>query len=175
MNLETFIPLVYPNIQDGRYLINQFGEIYSIKKKRLLTPFYWNTNRKQKYKLVHLIDVNKKQKTIAVHALVCYCFNGPPPDSLNDPVVNHINENKEDNFYKNLEWMERSTNSKIKTKNNQGMTNGSAKLTEEQVKEILKLLKEGEANQKIAKLYNVSDAQISRIKNKVNWRFISED
>ena len=40
---------------------------------------------------------------------------------------------------------------------------------------ILELLKQGESGRKIANLYGVSEAQISRIKNKVNWRFISED
>ena len=175
MDLKNFIPLVYPNIQEGWYLINKFGDIYSINKKRLLIPFYWNTNRKEKYKNVHLTSLNKKQKTIAIHILVCYCFNGPPPSFLKDPVVNHIDENKENNYFENLEWIERAINSKIKTKNNQGMTNGSVKLTEMQVKEILELLKQGETGRKIANLYGVSEAQISRIKNKVNWRFISED
>ena len=48
------------------------------------------------------IYLNNKVKNIPIHRLVCEIFNNKPITEL---VVNHINEIKNDNYYKNLEWV----------------------------------------------------------------------
>lgn len=44
-----------------------------------------------------------KNTTKKVHRLVCFAFNGPPPDDVRTHV-NHKDGNKANNYYKNLEW-----------------------------------------------------------------------
>lgn len=56
--------------------------------------------------------------------------------------------------------------------NNAGSKNGNAKLTEEDVLEIRKLLLKGEKKIKIAKMYNVTDTLIGRIAKNKTWKHI---
>lgn len=49
-------------------------------------------------------------KRIAVHRLVCMAFHGLPPEGK--PWVNHIDGNKANNHYTNLEWTSISENIK---------------------------------------------------------------
>ncbi len=55
-----------------------------------------------------------------------------------------------------------------------GSKNGNSKLTELDVLQIKKNLKEGVSNKELAIKYNVSDVAISKIKNNKNWTHISE-
>ncbi len=54
-----------------------------------------------------------------------------------------------------------------------GSENGAAKLNEEQVKEIKKLIKNGRSSYSIGKEFNVSKQTILRIKNGVNWSHVT--
>lgn len=47
-------------------------------------------------------------ETKRVHALVCLAFNGSPPDGK--PCACHKDDNKRNNFYKNLSWESHSSN-----------------------------------------------------------------
>ena len=49
-----------------------------------------------------MID-NENRTNILIHRLVCEFFN-ENSDKNKNIVVNHINEKKHDNYYKNLEW-----------------------------------------------------------------------
>ncbi len=55
------------------------------------------------------------------------------------------------------------------------VTRGGAKLTEEQVKEIKKLLKEGITVTEIAKTYNMKQSSISLIKLGKNWKHVPHE
>ena len=55
------------------------------------------------YLNISLIN-NENRINIPIHRLVCEFFNEKTNDN-NDNVVNHINEIKHDNYYKNLEWV----------------------------------------------------------------------
>lgn len=57
----------------------------------------------------------------------------------------------------------------------QGSNNGQSKLNEEKVKEIFELLKEGMAQSKIAKLYEVDKALISSIARGKSWTHVETD
>jgi hypothetical protein len=62
---------------------------------------------KDNYKRISIYDVNKKQKTKAIHRLVATTFISNP---LNKPCVDHINRIKDDNRIDNLRWVTHKEN-----------------------------------------------------------------
>ena len=78
------------------YYIDEYGNVYSQKSRK-----YINQQKgKDGYYYVQLCK-NGKRKRIAVHRLVAMCFIQNPS---NLPMVNHKDENRENNEVNNLEW-----------------------------------------------------------------------
>lgn len=95
-NDEIFKPIknsLYGNFSN--YLISNYGRIKNSNK--IMKP----TITDDGYLMIKLY-LNNKVKNIPIHRLVCEIFNNKPITEL---VVNHINEIKNDNYYKNLEWV----------------------------------------------------------------------
>ena len=86
------------------YKISNYGNVHSLYKNRILKP-----QTLSGYKYVSLIN-QKTKKTINIgnHRLVAYLFLDDKPQNAN--IVNHIDENKLNNHYKNLEWTTASGN-----------------------------------------------------------------
>lgn len=78
---------------DNQYLISTKGRVLSLSKEPMLvTP----------HKLCSgYVDVGIHGKRCSIHRLVAQAFI---PNPNNYPVVNHINEKKDDNRIENLEW-----------------------------------------------------------------------
>lgn len=104
-NYNDYVPLVYQDIAIGRYLINVYGDIYSLKLKRIMRQ---DTNWAG-YKRICLITEDGRKRNFSIHILVAATFLiNPFPDSFTD--VNHINGNKAYNFYMNLEYCTNNQN-----------------------------------------------------------------
>lgn len=115
---------------------------------------------------------NNKTKVFYVHKLVAEIFIGPCPEGKQ---VNHIDGSKQNNYYKNLEYVTPKQNIRhairLGLSNNKGERNGQAELTEKDVKEIRKKYKTGQYTQKqLANLYGMSAGHISDIIRCVKWR-----
>lgn len=83
---------------EGYYLVSRFGEIYSLYSKRILRP----SKTSDGYNQYNLFK-NKKRYVYFEHRAVALAFvYNPNPEKYN--IVNHIDENKQNNYYKNLEW-----------------------------------------------------------------------
>lgn len=83
---------------EGYYLVSRFGEIYSLYSKRILKP----SKTSDGYNQYNLFK-NKKGCVYFEHRAVALAFvYNPNPEKYN--IVNHIDENKQNNYYKNLEW-----------------------------------------------------------------------
>lgn len=88
---------------EGLYKISNFGQIYSVKRKRILKL----VNSHHGYKRIRLYTDSKHWKTFAVHRLVAMNFI---PNPNNYPEINHKDENHSNNRVDNLEWCTRKYN-----------------------------------------------------------------
>ena len=112
---------------EGLYQVSNWGRVKSLgngcsnnSKERILK----NIANGLGYLLVHLFK-GGECKGYTVHRLVLSTFN--PVDGMDELEVNHINEKKDDNRLKNLEWCDRSYNNNYGTRNakaSEKMTNG---------------------------------------------------
>lgn len=145
INEEWKVVEINPN-----YLVSNYGRVktidhpvwckvnnsYSIRKGRFCKP---SNNNSKKYWRVG-IQINNKQKHIAVHRLVATAFI-PNPNNL--PQINHIDGNKDNNYVGNLEWCDNSYNQKhafeigLRDKKKCSLNCHLRKLSEEEVKYIL--------------------------------------
>jgi len=81
---------------EENYVVYENGDIYNIKMKRFLKPVL-----NYRYMIV-LLYKNGKRKKYYVHRLVAEAFCSK---KANCNTVNHIDLNKQNNHYKNLEWV----------------------------------------------------------------------
>lgn len=91
MDLSKFKQI--PNF--SKYLISETGEVYSLVRKKLLSiNFNWAG-----YKTVTLIDDSGFRAPRKIHRLVYMTFIGPIDKNK---VIDHIDNNKLNNYYLNL-------------------------------------------------------------------------
>jgi len=162
---------IIPGYED--YECDIFGNVYSLKrgKRRKLKP---QINR-YGYLVVGLYN-NCKYKICKIHRLVMLVFHG-----ASELDVNHIDGNKKNNNFLNLEYCTRSENIlhayKMGLACNKGENHPSNKLTKKEVIEIkTSLLKPYHGiNKDLAKKYGVDRTIISKIKREINWKHVTID
>ncbi|MCM6931239.1 NUMOD4 motif-containing HNH endonuclease [Enterococcus italicus] len=106
---------------EGLYQVSNFGRVKSLARKvprsggklhsvkeTMKTP-----SKRKGYLLVNLSKLGIK-KRVSIHRLVALAFIDNPSDK---PEVNHIDENKENNYVHNLEWVTAKENSNHGTRN----------------------------------------------------------
>lgn len=91
------------------YCITKNGDVYSLKVNRFLKPALNGAVGSSRYRYVHIYDYQRNLTNVTVHRLVAkmYCTNDDPE---NKSQVNHIDGNKENNNFLNLEWVTPSQN-----------------------------------------------------------------
>lgn len=94
---------------EGLYQVSNYGNVKSLRSGKKIALNY----DRKKYLTAHLCNKNG-QKRIRVHRLVAEAFI---PNEKRLPQVNHIDENKNNNYYKNLEWCDNKYNSNYGTRN----------------------------------------------------------
>lgn len=150
---------------EGLYEVSNLGKVRSLLRHKILSP---KVNCRTGYVEVNLYGKGTP-KTIAVHKLVAIAFI-PCNDSQLE--VNHIDENKLNNTVENLEWCDRHYNTHYGTRNErlkQHLRKRCAKITPKDVEKI-KLLRDNKTVKEIAHMFGISDSQVYRIINGVNWR-----
>lgn len=147
------------------YEINNYGDIRSLNYK---TPKLLHKHYSKDGYIQYNLSIDGKQLRTGAHRLVAIAFI---PNPSNKETVNHIDGNKHNNYYKNLEWVSRSEQMvhayKLGLKQRmQGELNYNHSLTDDQIREIREIYK---AHSKeygmiaLAKKYGVSEATINRI------------
>jgi hypothetical protein len=109
-----------------------------------------------------------KRKAFLIHRLVCITFKPQPDLTLH---VNHIDGNKLNNYYLNLEWCTNAENMQhaILTgiHNNTGENNVNCKYTDEQIHEARVLYWQGYQPKDISRMININCQTLPKF---LNWR-----
>jgi hypothetical protein len=155
--------MIYNGVDYGDlYLITEDGEVMGVKTGIIRSK----SINHEGYYFITISNGKRNKKTIKIHRAVAENFVEGKSDGL---IVNHIDGNKLNNNYKNLEWCTTLDNNHHAVKI--GLWKWSpetackrAKLTHNQVAEIRQLLNNKKMKQKdIANLYNVLETTISGI------------
>ena len=147
--------------------VSNLGRVRNKDTKRLRTP----SPIKNKYLMLVQVEnkPERKAKGYYLHRLVVQSFMGEIPKGKE---VSHLNGDRTDNRLENLTCETHRENIKRKNEhgtNNDGEKNGAAKLKKEDVFAIRELRKDGKKLLEIARQFNVSFQQISRICLSHNW------
>lgn len=141
----------------------RFGKQYKTYPERFIKTYPTPTG----YQYLK-ISINGKLTTLILHRLVALYFVSNPKSKLQ---VNHIDGDKDNNHFLNLEWMTASENLKhardLGLNNSIGYNNKMAKFSESQ---IIDIRKSKDTVTKIAEHYNVSLAIISRIRSLKSYK-----
>lgn len=177
-NQNEFIPINnFGIIINDTYAVNYNGIIKNINTNNIIPQIFNKNNGYMQVSLKTICGI----RPILVHRLVAYAFC---PNIYNKPMVNHIDGNKLNNNYLNLEWCTAQENkihaitmglSKVK-----GEDNAHSKLTNTQVHQICKLLQDNKYTyQQILEIMNIEINKqnldiITKIRTKKLWRCISD-
>lgn len=119
------------------------------------------------------LSENNEPRTVLVHRLVADAFLAPPEEGQD--CVCHRDDDPAHNCPKNLFWGSRGDNSADKVRKDRqakGERIGSAKLDEEQVREIRRRLAAGEGQYDLAASFGVTQSNISMIAQRSTWRHV---
>ena len=151
-----------------KYIVTKSGDVFNSKTGKTLKPA---TVAKGYYSLT--LSNKSKHRREYVHRLVGQAF---VPNPNNKPFINHKNGIKTDNRAENLEWVTPKENINhaykiglcpTKMKALQG-----AKLSEEEVFKIRKLLQENFEPKNISEMYHVHLFTIHNIRDRKTWKHI---
>lgn len=158
---------------DG-YFIDMQGNVYSTKLS-VIPRKLKQTTTDRGYKRISLRKPEGGCSIRFVHRLVATAFVGPQPTRSHQ--VNHIDGNKANNNYTNLEWLLPRDNIAHAMKELGivycGEDNGAAKYTEADAYNICHMLSAGYQGKEISKILGVSKNMAYDIKRGRTWKHIS--
>lgn len=163
------------------YEVSNCGRVRS--RARIITrPNRWGTETSVRWPAKILTPQNNdgylrlhlggEKHLYGVHQLVAWVWNGPQPVGT---VINHIDGNKLNNSPANLEYITSSANVyhayRTGLLSNKGTTNGRAKLTDDNVREILAIPRSVTAVE-VAKRFGCGATAIRDIRAGNKWTHI---
>ena len=149
MTDEKYKKITYPNIIPNMYMVSETGIIINAITMKQLKTF----EDKDGYFRLKLRAIDKKYRTVAVHRLVAYAFCDNPNEY---PVVDHLDGNKKNNHFLNLEWVTAEENSHRARKNNLYQCGEDAylnKYSETFIRHICKLYELGYTPHQVFKMF----------------------
>ncbi|MBI9060580.1 MAG: HNH endonuclease [Marinilabiliaceae bacterium] len=119
------------------------------------------------------LRVEGKKKSYLVHKLTAEYFVDKTSDDQD--VVIHLDWNKQNNYYLNLQWVTKAESYKRmhkvlqEARKKAGKVVTSSKLTKKDVAVVKGMLEKGVKQNLVAKMFCISEMQVSRIARKENW------
>ena len=176
---EKWVKIKYSKIKPNMYSISSHGNVYNNFTMKYLHP--WKNNNGYLY--VSLMCTDNTVMRVGVHNLVAMNFVQIPKCLINlkEPIVpNHNDFNRENNHYKNLQWMTYAMN------NEWNRIHGhykccedapNSRVSNETVHMICKLMVDGFSNKDIRKILNMENttyynALLTRIRTGREWKEI---
>ena len=171
-------PAQYRGKKSKRYSVTYNGKIYDNKKNH--KECHQNKDKRNGYMYYTFFDNPKDtelQGTKRVHRIIAETFIPNPAQFL---VVNHLDNNRDNNRVDNLEWTTQSENLKYAAKQGRVyFTSGEdchlTKYSDDEIRKVCELLQAGYRNKDIAKMTNVPKSYISDIRNREWRKDISKD
>jgi hypothetical protein len=156
---------------DKKYEISNYGRIKSYCYDKANGRIVKLGNIKGFYNVSLRVDGQKK--SFLVHKLTAEYFVDKTDEEQD--VVIHLDWNKQNNYYANLQWVTKADSYKRmhkvlqEARKKAGKVVTSSKLSKDDVAVIKGMLEKGVKQNLIAKLFCVSEMQVSRIARKENW------
>ncbi|MDA3865181.1 MAG: NUMOD4 domain-containing protein [Salinivirgaceae bacterium] len=156
---------------DKKYEVSNYGRVKSYcsnSSEKILKPSVTGG-----FKTV-CIRIEGKRKTVLVHKLTAEAFVNRNP---NEDMVVHLDWNKGNNHHQNLKWVSRDEGYKrLLERLHQGNRDNprkrkvtNSKLEKQDIQVLKGMLERGVKQKVIAKLFCISEMQVSRIKRGENW------
>ena len=157
---------------DGKYQVSNYGRVKSFCYDKVNGKILKPGNIRGFFNVTLRID--GLPHSFLVHKLTAEAFI--PKDSKNQSVVIHLDWNKQNNNISNLQWVAKDESYKRMFKKflddykkSNKIIRRNAKLKPEDVKLLKSMLKRGVKQNVIAKLFAISEMQVTRIKRNENW------
>jgi len=157
---EEYRPMTYPQVEQNRYIVSNYGNIIDITLGRQKTLFY----SEKGYRTCELsLSVYKKRRfrKLFVHRLVAWAFIDGYDPSVRRIWVNHKDGTKSNNYFKNLEWStirENAIHARTLSGKNfknppimKGETNPASIWTRSQANLVYRMIRKGMGNIEIMK------------------------
>jgi hypothetical protein len=159
---------------DGKYFISNYGRVksffYNKPDGQILKPYT--------LKGFNAVGLTRTTHSRYVHKLVAITWLDQPTEG--QTIVIHNDGNIRNNYYKNLRW---ATQEEVYKRHSEQMVERgkrlskkelitASKLKENDVRHIKTMLRKGITQHVIAKLFKVSEMQITRIKRGENWPYV---
>jgi len=179
---EEWKDLTLDNLSEkSKYKISNYGRVIS---------YYYNEegvllklSNIHGYRSLTLRDKDGKQLYLYIHRLVAEYFLDKPKED--QKIVLHLDNNRHNNYYRNLLWANQSEryhhNLKINPNAKRLQPKGDrawSKLTESEVRVIKRKLRDPNRKTKmkvLARQFGISEMQLSRIKSGENWGKVTSD
>jgi|ADurb_Cas_03_Slu_FD_contig_31_3753315_length_628_multi_9_in_0_out_0_1 hypothetical protein len=156
---------------DKKYEVSNYGRVksfcYDPVNGRIVKPGsikgFYNVS----------LRVDGKKKSFLVHKLTAEMFI--PKSSDDETVVIHLDWNKQNNYVKNLQWVTKEFSYQRmhavlqENRRTSGRLVTSSKLKPSDVEVLKGMLARGVKQNVVAKLFCISEMQVTRIKRNENW------
>lgn len=158
---------VFP--RDDRYEVSSLGRIRKSGNKKIIAGSHNNNG----YRRIGINRTGGQSFEYRVHHMVLESFVGPRPEGKQ---CNHINGVKDDNRLENLEWVTTKENCLHRCQvlgHNTGERSGLSKLSESQVREMIRRGADGQPFTRISIEFGISASQAWKIVNRQAWKHVS--
>ncbi len=162
---------VWRAVEGFDYWVSTHGRVMNAVTGKILKP---TSIGRQAYLVKVMLTRDHKSFNKPIHRLVLDTFVGPCPEGME---CRHLDGNGKNNRLENLAWGTKAENTADKFRHGtmtQGARHPMVKLTEDEVREIRRLRRDGWSQKNLAEKFNISLGHVSGIYNGKYWANLKE-